>query len=80
MARCERDRFELVFVDPPFDAALFEPAMAAAAPLVVPGGFVYLEADHAFGELDAARWGLRLHRHARAGAVHAHLLQRGETA
>lgn len=79
MARCERDRFELVFIDPPFDAALFEPATAAAAPLVVPGGFVYLEADRRFAEADAIRWGLRLHRHARAGAVHAHLLQRTET-
>lgn len=78
MARCEPGRFEVVFIDPPFDAALFEPAMAAAARLVVPGGFVYLEADRAFGEPDAARWGLRLHRHARAGAVHAHLLQCGE--
>lgn len=78
MARCGPARFELVLVDPPFDAALFEPAMAAAAPLVVPGGFAYLEADRAFGEADAARWGLRLHRHTRAGAVHAHLLQRGE--
>lgn len=66
--------FDLVFLDPPFDSDLFEPALAAAAGIVVPGGFVYLEADRAFGEADVAP--LVLHRHARAGAVHFHLLQR----
>jgi 16S rRNA (guanine966-N2)-methyltransferase len=76
MARCEHGRFELVFVDPPFDAALFERAVQAAAPLVVDGGFVYLEADRAFVDADVAAWGLRSHRHGRAGAVHFHLLQR----
>lgn len=78
LARAERDRFELVFIDPPFDAGLFDPAVIAAAPLVVAGGFVYLEAGRAFADADAARWGLKLHRHGRAGAVHFHLLQRDE--
>ena len=67
-------RFDLVFLDPPFDAGLFEPAVAAAAGIVVPGGFVYLEADRALSGADFAP--LALHRHARAGAVHFHLLQR----
>ncbi len=78
MKRCEAQRFELVFIDPPFTSALFADALAASVRIVVPQGFVYLEApapcpDALLGEL-----GLALHRHARAGHVHAHLLQRVE--
>ena len=74
MARCAPDAFELVFLDPPFDAPLIEPALAAAARLVVPQGFIYVEAGQALApELPA---GLKLHRQGRAGAVHFHLLQR----
>jgi len=76
MARCESARFELVFIDPPFDAGLFESALAAAVRLVVPGGFVYLEAPVAWPAEALAALGLGVHRHSRAGAVHAHLLQR----
>jgi 16S rRNA (guanine(966)-N(2))-methyltransferase RsmD len=77
MARCAPERFELVFIDPPFDANLFEPALAAATRVVVPAGFIYLEADRAFDDEAAlAEQGLRLHRQGRAGAVHFHLIQR----
>lgn len=75
MARAAECTFELVFVDPPFDAALFETAVRAAQRLVVPNGFVYLEADREF-DVDAFAPSLVRHRHARAGAVHAHLYQR----
>jgi 16S rRNA (guanine966-N2)-methyltransferase len=77
MARCERGRFELVFIDPPFDAQISEEALAVAAPLAVDDGWVYLEADRSFTPEAIAPLGLRLHRQARAGAVHFHLLQRG---
>jgi len=80
MARSAPGRFELVFIDPPFDADAFLPALKAAAPLVVDGGFVYLEADRAFGDADLAPLGLVLQRHGRAGAVHFHLLRRSYTA
>jgi len=80
LRRGQPSSFELVFVDPPFDANLFEAAMTAAAPLVVPGGFVYLEADRPFTDEAVAPMGLKVHRHARAGAVHYHLLQRSEAA
>ena len=76
MARCPPDSFELIFVDPPFDAPLAEPALALAQRLVVPRGFVYLEAGRAV-PLPA---GLTLHRQGRAGAVHFHLLQRVDLA
>ena len=77
MARMGSACYELVFIDPPFGAGLFEPALRAAAPLLVADGFVYLEADHAWDEAAAAALGLRLHRHGRAGQVHFHLFQRG---
>ena len=43
------------------------------APTVAPGGYIYLEAPRAF---DTAPDGFELHRHLRAGAVHAHLFAR----
>ena len=76
MLRCEPASFELVFIDPPFDAELSEPALKVAARVVVADGFVYLESAHAFDESALLPLGFKLHRHARAGAVHAHLLQR----
>jgi hypothetical protein len=41
---------------------------------VGPQGWVYLEAPQAWDEAALAPLGLALHRHLRAGAVHAHLL------
>jgi 16S rRNA (guanine966-N2)-methyltransferase len=76
MARCPPDSFELVFIDPPFDAPLVEPALALAARLVVPQGFVYVEAGRALAPAAFEPLGLALHRQGRAGAVHFHLLQR----
>jgi len=80
MARCPPDAFELVFIDPPFDAPLVPPALAAAVRLVVPQGFIYVEAGHALTPEPLAAQGLRLHRQGRAGAVHFHLLQRVNSA
>jgi 16S rRNA (guanine966-N2)-methyltransferase len=73
LKRCAPERFELVLLDPPFDANDFETALAAAAPAVAPGGFLYLEAPRKFDEGPA---GFELRRHLRAGAVHAHLFVR----
>lgn len=71
---------DLVFVDPPFDALLFEPALRAAATAVSPSGSVYLEAPVAWTDDALAPLGLRVHRHLKAGAVHAHLLRRADSA
>ena len=76
LARCAPERFELVLLDPPFDANVFDAALAAAAATVAPGGFVYLEAPREFIEAPA---GFVRHRHLRAGAVHAHLFARGQS-
>jgi len=67
---------DLVFLDPPFDAALHEKALAAAAPLLTADGAIYLEAPAAWDEAKLASHGLSVARHLRAGAVHAHLLRR----
>ncbi|MBU4422559.1 MAG: 16S rRNA (guanine(966)-N(2))-methyltransferase RsmD [Gammaproteobacteria bacterium] len=70
----------LVLLDPPFDSALFEPALQAAAKAVAADGSVYLEAPLAWTDEALAPFGLAVHRHLKAGAVHAHLLQRRTTA
>jgi len=67
---------DLIFIDPPFDGALFEPALQAAAKAVKADGYVYLEAPAAWTDEQLAPMGLSLHRHLKAGAVHAHLLRR----
>ena len=76
MARCAPATFELVFIDPPFDAPLVEPALALAARLAVPQGFVYVEAGAPLAPAAPEALGLTLHRQGRAGAVHFHLLRR----
>ena len=75
MARCAPARFELLLLDPPFDAGLQAPALAAAAPLLVPGGWLYLESPAALDEAGVPP-GFALSRQGRAGAVHYHLLRR----
>jgi 16S rRNA (guanine(966)-N(2))-methyltransferase RsmD len=71
------DSLDLALLDPPFDAAaLFAPALAAAAAAVRAGGWVYLEAPALTDAAELQALGLTLHRHLKAGAVHAHLLQR----
>lgn len=68
------ERFDLVFLDPPFSAGLFDEALAAACRLLADGGLVYLEADR---EFDATHLPptLGVWRHARAGQVHYHLFR-----
>ncbi|MEH0167863.1 16S rRNA (guanine(966)-N(2))-methyltransferase RsmD [Paucibacter sp. JuS9] len=74
MARSAPGRFELVMLDPPFDAGLFEPAIKAAAALLVPGGFLYVESPEVVAP--AADLGLDPYRNGRAGAVHYALFRR----
>lgn len=72
MRRAAPGAFDLLLLDPPFGADLATPALAAGAPLVAPGGWLYLEA----GSEHAAPAGFAAHRHLKAGAVHAHLFHR----
>ena len=67
---------DLVFLDPPVEAGLFDKAVAAALPALRSQALVYLEAPHAWEGEALARHGLELVRHMKAGAVHGHLLRR----
>jgi 16S rRNA (guanine966-N2)-methyltransferase len=67
-------QFDLIFVDPPFSAGVFEPALAAAAPLLAEQGLLYLEADREF-DASSLPAGYTRWRHGRAGMVHYHLLR-----
>jgi 16S rRNA (guanine(966)-N(2))-methyltransferase RsmD len=71
MARAAPASFDLVLLDPPFEAGIGDAALAAALPLAAPGGRVYVEAGAA---LAAPPPGWQVLRRLRAGAVHAHLL------
>jgi 16S rRNA (guanine966-N2)-methyltransferase len=66
--------FDLVFLDPPFDADVFEKALGAAAGAIARDGLVYLEAPIVWDDARLAPHGLAVRRHIKAGAVHAHLL------
>lgn len=72
MGRAETERFDLILLDPPFDAGLHEAALAQAQRLLGPGGWLYLEDAHAWSPPP----GLEAWRHLKAGAVHAHLWRR----
>jgi 16S rRNA (guanine(966)-N(2))-methyltransferase RsmD len=85
-ARRQSGVFDLVLLDPPFEAGLFDEALGAATDCVPPGGWIYLEAPlpcisadsavgHA-GDVLTLPPGLRMHRQGRAGAVHYHLIER----
>jgi pantetheine-phosphate adenylyltransferase len=71
-----RGRLRAGLLDPPFDSSAALPAMAAAARLVVPGGFVYVEAPTAIDGEPVAAAGLEPWRAGRAGNVHFHLFRR----
>lgn len=72
------ERFDLLFLDPPYQMDLLAKALPLCAPLLAPGALVYAEAASAlpFGE-EAPAWldGWELVRQDKAGMVHFHLLQ-----
>ena len=68
--------WDLVLIDPPFEAGLFDAALAAGAGALTPNGRLYMEAPEAWDESRLLDLGWKLERHLRAGVVHAHLLSR----
>lgn len=76
LTRLAPGSMDLVFLDPPFDAGIVDKALAAASALLAPGGLAYLEAPTAWDDTTLAPYRFTRLRHLRAGAVHAHLLQR----
>lgn len=71
---------DLILLDPPFDAVLYDKALAAAVPALSAQGWLYLEAPEPWDDARLERFDLQRHRFLKAGAVHAHLLQRRKTA
>ena len=76
LGRAPVGSFDVVFLDPPFDSPLLAPALAAAAPLVVAGGYVYVEGPTPIEPLAMEVAGLEPWRTGRAGAVHFQLLRK----
>lgn len=68
--------YHVIFLDPPFDGNLYEAALAAAARALVVNGSIYLESPKAWNDEALQPLGLMVHRHLKAGAVHAHILHR----
>ncbi|MCX8521808.1 MAG: 16S rRNA (guanine(966)-N(2))-methyltransferase RsmD [Rhodoferax sp.] len=66
---------DVVFLDPPFDRLLLEPALHAAVRALAADGLIYLEAPSRWSDEQLGPLGLVLHRYLKAGAVHAHLLR-----
>jgi 16S rRNA (guanine966-N2)-methyltransferase len=68
--------YHVIFLDPPFDADLYETALAAAARALATNGSIYLEAPKAWTDVMLEPMGLVVYRHLKAGAVHAHVLHK----
>ncbi len=64
-------RFDIVFLDPPYDQGWLEKLLPLIGRHLSGGGVVYAEAEHALA--DQAGW--RVCRHGKAGNVHYHLLE-----
>jgi len=70
--------FDVIFLDPPFDAGVLPRALDAAARLLKPAGLLYVESATPLDDSEdglAARRGLTLERSGRAGMVYFHLLR-----
>ncbi|NBY72743.1 MAG: 16S rRNA (guanine(966)-N(2))-methyltransferase RsmD [Betaproteobacteria bacterium] len=76
LQQCAPGTVDVVFLDPPFEAKLFEPALKAAASAIAPQGFVYLEAPELWSDQRLWPLGFKGHKHLKAGAVYAHLIQK----
>ena len=67
---------DLILLDPPFESGLYDSIVQAAGRAVTATGFVYLEAATKWTDAQLETANLVIYRHLKAGAVHAHLLQR----
>ena len=67
---------DVIFIDPPFQSALFEPAMTAGVRALKPSGWMYVESPKRLGDEVLNPLGLGLAKYLKAGQVHAHLLHK----
>ena len=72
----DRRRWDVIFLDPPFDSPVLGAAIVAVAEHLTAQGVVYAESNAAFDlEAAAAAAGLDVSRRSRSGAVHYGLLR-----
>jgi len=76
LASASARSIDVVFLDPPFDANLWDAALRPSSAALADSGFIYLEAPVEWTDERLAPFGLARHRHLKAGAVHAHLVAR----
>lgn len=71
------EKFDVIFLDPPFNLGFLEKVLPFCVDLLVPNGVLYVECEQAFETLEATETaGWRVLRQDKAGSVHFHLLQR----
>jgi len=66
-------RFDVVFVDPPFDADLWARLLFRLPPWLAPSAYVYLEHPRELAVPFGGNW--KVHRHASAGRIEFYLLE-----
>ncbi len=74
-------KFELIFLDPPFHQGLLEKVLPQCVQILADGGVVYTESEHPLSsrdmnELPTYCQGWNILREDKAGSVYFHLLQR----
>ncbi|MCA1324156.1 16S rRNA (guanine(966)-N(2))-methyltransferase RsmD [Herbaspirillum sp. alder98] len=81
LAQHRPGRFQLVFIDPPYNGGWLEKMLPLCQPLLAPQGLVYAEAEFALDGDDAPEWmaDWEVLRSDKAGMVFYHLLQRKST-
>ena len=69
---------DVLFIDPPFQSDLFEPAMSVGSRALKPSGKMYVESPKRLSAEALSALGLELVKYLKAGQVHAHLLHKIE--
>lgn len=62
--------FDLIFMDPPFHAGLYEKAIKVATERLKRSGILYIESDQLIDDSKLAQFGLSAIRRGKAGVVH----------
>ncbi|HYA66093.1 MAG TPA: 16S rRNA (guanine(966)-N(2))-methyltransferase RsmD [Burkholderiaceae bacterium] len=75
LTRLAPERFDVIFLDPPYGSGILDRALGAVRPLLAPGGLIYAEAPRPLEAVCLAEQGWELLRANKAGGVYFHLLQ-----